>query len=94
MPCFCFNRKPKTKRSKRFLESRGPKLVEDVKTAMIMKGGNTSQLVTRVLKDMVGELMESGEEDSKRLERLPAFHQATVKGPHPCYIKAPFASKT
>ncbi|CAF89844.1 unnamed protein product, partial [Tetraodon nigroviridis] len=44
--------KPKTKRSKRFLESRAPKLVEDVKTAMIMKGGNSSQLVTRVLKDM------------------------------------------
>ncbi|XP_075872489.1 ribosome production factor 2 homolog [Nelusetta ayraudi] len=44
--------KPKTKRSKRFLESRAPKLVEDVKTAMIMKGGNTSLTITRALKDI------------------------------------------
>ncbi|XP_068609777.1 ribosome production factor 2 homolog isoform X2 [Brachionichthys hirsutus] len=44
--------KPKTKRSKRFLEGRTPKLVEGVKTAMIMKGGNTSQCVTRALKDV------------------------------------------
>lgn len=44
--------KPKTKRSKRFLEGRAPKLIENVKTAMIMKGGNTSQLVTEALKDI------------------------------------------
>lgn len=44
--------KPKTRRSKRFLESRAPKLIEDVKTAMIMKGGNTSQTVTHALKDI------------------------------------------
>ncbi|KAM4633208.1 ribosome production factor 2 homolog [Polymixia lowei] len=44
--------KPKTKRSKRFLESRAPKLTEDVKSAMIMKGGNTSQTVTQALKDI------------------------------------------
>ncbi|XP_034555934.1 ribosome production factor 2 homolog [Notolabrus celidotus] len=44
--------KPKTKRSKRFLESRAPKLLEDVKTAMIMKGGNSSQTVTQALKDI------------------------------------------
>ncbi|CAJ1078105.1 ribosome production factor 2 homolog [Xyrichtys novacula] len=44
--------KPKTKRSKRFLEGRAPKLVEEVKTAMIMKGGNTSQTVTQALKDI------------------------------------------
>uniref|UniRef100_A0A7N8XSB4 Ribosome production factor 2 homolog n=1 Tax=Mastacembelus armatus TaxID=205130 RepID=A0A7N8XSB4_9TELE len=44
--------KPKTKRSKRFLENRGPKLTEDVKSAMIMKGGNTSQMVTQALKDI------------------------------------------
>ncbi|TNM94522.1 ribosome production factor 2 homolog [Takifugu rubripes] len=43
---------PKTKRSKRFLESRAPKLVEDGKSAMIMKGGNTSQLISNVLKDI------------------------------------------
>uniref|UniRef100_A0A672YU43 Ribosome production factor 2 homolog n=1 Tax=Sphaeramia orbicularis TaxID=375764 RepID=A0A672YU43_9TELE len=39
-------------RSKRFLESRAPKLTENVKTAMIMKGGNTSQTVTQALKDI------------------------------------------
>ncbi|XP_061602533.1 ribosome production factor 2 homolog [Cololabis saira] len=44
--------KPKTKRSKRFLESRAPKLVEDVKKVMMMKGGNTSQTVTQALKDL------------------------------------------
>lgn len=44
--------KPKTKRSKRFLESRAPKLSEDLKSAMIMKGGNTSDTVTQALKDM------------------------------------------
>lgn len=44
--------KPKTKRSKRFVESRVPKLTEDVKSAMIMKGGNTSETVTQALKDI------------------------------------------
>ncbi|XP_018555218.1 ribosome production factor 2 homolog [Lates calcarifer] len=44
--------KPKTKRSKRFLESRAPKLTEDVKSAMIMKGGNTSLTITQALKDL------------------------------------------
>uniref|UniRef100_A0A3P8RY78 Ribosome production factor 2 homolog n=1 Tax=Amphiprion percula TaxID=161767 RepID=A0A3P8RY78_AMPPE len=44
--------KPKSKRSKRFLESRAPKLTEDVKSAMIMKGGNTSLTITQALKDI------------------------------------------
>ncbi|XP_051951456.1 ribosome production factor 2 homolog [Xyrauchen texanus] len=44
--------KPKTKRSKRFLENRAPKLKENIKNAMIMKGGNTSQTVTQALKDI------------------------------------------
>ncbi|XP_034383915.1 ribosome production factor 2 homolog [Cyclopterus lumpus] len=44
--------KPKTKRAKRFLEGRAPKLIEDVKTAMIMKGGNSSLTVTQALKDI------------------------------------------
>uniref|UniRef100_A0A674MBN0 Ribosome production factor 2 homolog n=1 Tax=Takifugu rubripes TaxID=31033 RepID=A0A674MBN0_TAKRU len=50
-----FKKNPKTKRSKRFLESRAPKLVEDGKSAMIMKGGNTSQLISNVLKDIVSK---------------------------------------
>ncbi|XP_034756918.1 ribosome production factor 2 homolog [Etheostoma cragini] len=44
--------KPKTKRSKRFLDNRAPKLVEDVKSAMIMKGGNTNQTIAQALKDI------------------------------------------
>ncbi|KAI7800063.1 ribosome production factor 2 homolog [Triplophysa rosa] len=44
--------RPKTKRSKRFLESRAPKLIENVKNGMIIKGGNTSETVTQALKDV------------------------------------------
>lgn len=44
--------KPKTKRSKRFLENRAPKLTENVKNAMIMKGGNANLTVSQALKDM------------------------------------------
>ncbi|KAG7244172.1 hypothetical protein INR49_004245 [Caranx melampygus] len=50
--CYVIPLKPKTKRSKRFLESRAPKLAEDVKSVMIMKGGNTSQTITQALKDL------------------------------------------
>uniref|UniRef100_A0A3P8WD82 Ribosome production factor 2 homolog n=1 Tax=Cynoglossus semilaevis TaxID=244447 RepID=A0A3P8WD82_CYNSE len=42
----------KTRQSKRFLESRAPKLTENVKNAMIMKGGNTSQVVSQTLKNI------------------------------------------
>uniref|UniRef100_A0A8C7UE09 Ribosome production factor 2 homolog n=1 Tax=Oncorhynchus mykiss TaxID=8022 RepID=A0A8C7UE09_ONCMY len=44
--------KPKTKRAKRFLDNRAPKLTENVKNVMIMKGGNTSMTVTQALKDI------------------------------------------
>ncbi|XP_063078474.1 ribosome production factor 2 homolog [Engraulis encrasicolus] len=44
--------KPKTKRSKRFLQNREPKLTENIKNAMIMKGGNTTETVTQALKDI------------------------------------------
>ncbi|MBN3315788.1 RPF2 factor, partial [Atractosteus spatula] len=44
--------KPKTRRSKRFLQSREPKLSENVKSAMLIKGGNTSESVTQALKDL------------------------------------------
>lgn len=53
------HRKPKSKRSKRFLESRAPKLTEDVKSAMIMKGGNTSQTITQALKDIVSNMEDN-----------------------------------
>ncbi|XP_064412384.1 ribosome production factor 2 homolog isoform X1 [Latimeria chalumnae] len=44
--------KPKTKRSKRFLQKRESKLIENTKNAMLIKGGNTSEIVTQTLKDI------------------------------------------
>ncbi|NXP62319.1 RPF2 factor, partial [Chloropsis cyanopogon] len=48
---YCY-RKPKTKRAKRFLEKREPKLNENTKNAMLIKGGNANLTVTEVLKDI------------------------------------------
>uniref|UniRef100_A0A8P0P5D3 Ribosome production factor 2 homolog n=1 Tax=Canis lupus familiaris TaxID=9615 RepID=A0A8P0P5D3_CANLF len=45
-------RKPKTKRAKRFLEKREPKLSENIKNAMLIKGGNANSMVTQVLRDV------------------------------------------
>ncbi|KAK1338109.1 hypothetical protein QTO34_001219 [Cnephaeus nilssonii] len=45
-------RKPKTKRAKRFLEKREPKLSENIKNAMLIKGGNANSAVTQVLRDV------------------------------------------
>uniref|UniRef100_A0A2K5RTV9 Uncharacterized protein n=1 Tax=Cebus imitator TaxID=2715852 RepID=A0A2K5RTV9_CEBIM len=42
--------KPKTKRAKRFLEKREPKLNEIIKNAMLIKGGNANATVKQVLK--------------------------------------------
>jgi len=42
--------KPKTKRGKRFLEERDPKVHENIKKAMFVKGGKTSNTVTTALK--------------------------------------------
>ncbi|XP_060094238.1 ribosome production factor 2 homolog [Heteronotia binoei] len=44
--------KPKTKRAKRFIENRAPKLTENTKNAMFIKGGNASSTVTEALKDI------------------------------------------
>ncbi|KAH0508541.1 Ribosome production factor 2-like protein [Microtus ochrogaster] len=44
--------KPKTKRAKRFLEKREPKLNENIKNAMLIKGGNANATVTQVLRDV------------------------------------------
>uniref|UniRef100_A0A8C3XZG4 Ribosome production factor 2 homolog n=1 Tax=Catharus ustulatus TaxID=91951 RepID=A0A8C3XZG4_CATUS len=44
--------KPKTKRAKRFLEKREPKLNENTKNAMLIKGGNANLTVSEVLKDI------------------------------------------
>ncbi|KAH1173616.1 hypothetical protein KIL84_017455 [Mauremys mutica] len=44
--------KPKTKRAKRFLEKREPKLTENTKNAILIKGGNANLTVTETLKDI------------------------------------------
>lgn len=54
------SRKPKTKRAKRFLERREPKLTENTKNAMLIKGGNANLTVTEVLKDIVSGRQGAG----------------------------------
>jgi len=44
--------KPKTQKVKRALEKRESKLIENDKTALFIKGGNTSEAVTSALKDL------------------------------------------
>lgn len=44
--------KPKTRRAKRALEKRESKIIENVKTAMFIKGHNTSAIVNEALKDL------------------------------------------
>lgn len=51
-PCY-FLSKPKNQRVKRALEHREPKLIENVKNAMFIRGGNTSEVVTQTLKELV-----------------------------------------
>ena len=48
----CF-RKPKTQSGKHFLQKREPKLHENDKQCMLIKGGNTSEIVSNVLKELV-----------------------------------------
>jgi len=44
--------KPRTKRGKRFLQHRDAKLEENVKNAMLIRGGKTSELITQAMKDI------------------------------------------
>lgn len=44
--------KPKNQRSKRALEEREPKAIENTKTALMVKGPNSSQLVQDCMKDL------------------------------------------
>ncbi|OWF51978.1 ribosome production factor 2 homolog [Mizuhopecten yessoensis] len=44
--------KPKTQKGKRFLEGREPKVIESTKSAIFVKGGNTSITVTEALKEL------------------------------------------
>ena len=50
----CVNkRRAKTQRSKRAMEERAPKLVENCKKSLMLKGPNVSDIVTTALKDLV-----------------------------------------
>ncbi|XP_060084935.1 ribosome production factor 2 homolog isoform X2 [Ylistrum balloti] len=44
--------KPKTQKGKRFLEGREPKITENTKNAIFVKGGNTSMTVTQAMKEL------------------------------------------
>ena len=45
--------KPRTQRAKRALEARSPKLTENTKSALFIRGGNTSGTVNSALRDLV-----------------------------------------
>lgn len=47
-------RKPKNARVKRALEKREPQAIENEKTAIFVRGQNTTDKVRSVMKDMVG----------------------------------------
>jgi ribosome production factor 2 len=46
------SRQPKNQRSRRALESRAPKLTEDTKSSLILRGPNSSALIQNVLRDL------------------------------------------
>ena len=48
-----FCRKPKNARSKRVLEAREPKVNENIKSAIFVRGSQTSAVVNSTLSDLV-----------------------------------------
>ena len=44
---------PKTRKGRRYLEERSPKVVENTKRVMLIKGGQTSEVVSQALRDLV-----------------------------------------
>uniref|UniRef100_A0A914D153 Ribosome production factor 2 homolog n=1 Tax=Acrobeloides nanus TaxID=290746 RepID=A0A914D153_9BILA len=62
--------KAKTRRGKKFLENRAPKIIENDKQAIIVKGGKTSETVTNVLK----ELYQLKKPLATHLKRRNPFH--------------------
>jgi len=44
---------PKSQRTKRILDDKAPKLVENVKKSLELKGANSSQIINDTLKDFV-----------------------------------------
>jgi ribosome production factor 2 len=52
-------RKPTTHRAKRALQAREPKLVENTKNALFIKGRKTSGIVTNCMKDLVRVMLHT-----------------------------------
>lgn len=48
-----WNRKPRNARSKRAMEAREPKEVEDPRTAVFVKGTHTGEILNNVMKELV-----------------------------------------
>lgn len=53
---FLVLRRAKTHKGRRLLDAKEPKLVENSKTTMFIRGGRTSETVTQALKDLVSIL--------------------------------------
>jgi ribosome production factor 2 len=45
-------KKAKTRRGKKFLQNRAPKITENDKTALLLKGGKTNEILTKFLADI------------------------------------------
>jgi len=60
----------KTRRGKKFLEDRAPKIIENDKTALIVRGGKTNETITSAL----GELYALKKPLAQQLKRKNPFH--------------------
>lgn len=71
--------KPKTQRGKRALEKKEPKIYENTKSTLFFKGGNTSQTVTQVLKELHTLKKPNATIYSKKNATRPFEDQSTVE---------------
>jgi len=71
--------KPKTQRGKRALEKKEPKIYENTKSTLFFKGGNTSQIVTSVLKELHQLKKPNATIYSKKNATRPFEDQSTVE---------------
>jgi len=71
--------KPKTQRGRRALEKKEPKIHENSKTTLFFKGGNTSQTVTQVMKELHTLKKPDATIFSKKNATRPFEDQSTVE---------------
>ncbi|KAJ1986118.1 rRNA-binding ribosome biosynthesis protein rpf2 [Dimargaris cristalligena] len=71
--------KPKNSRSKRFLDNREAKAVENVKTALVLRGSNTSEIVKEALADLYALKKPDAVSFSKKNEIHPFDDQAPLE---------------